>query len=270
MREFAPVLMTPAPPPQRVRMPIVPVGPSGTLGSMPKGSFLGVLALAALVSVGGCKDNNGQQTNPPDQTANAGNTGQPDQPTTSGQAGQPTQQQPPQADANGVVPGSKDDPRYHSPEVSKDPGQAGGVVVLWPRIIPSAIADQNAATASSIQQHMQQIAGRALPGRPINVRPNPERVCPKGGCAAPSLNVFFTRQANACVAVALVAGAGEVNTRLVPWAGEVVFKGGDSVPFRQPPENQVTIKDYVPCDALMTEMAKQDAAVEAALRAVGG
>ncbi len=243
---------------------------------MPKGSYLGVLALAAIVSIGGCKDNNGQ-SNPPDQQANAGQPGQGQpadgQPGQAGQPGQPGQNGQPQqpvTNADGIVPGSKDDPRYHSPEVSKETGQAGGVVVLWPRIIPSSIAEQNAATAASIQQHMQQIASKALPGRPMTVRPSPERVCPKSGCAAPSLNVFFTSQGQSCVAVALVAGAGQVPTRLVPWAGQVAFKGGDSVPFRQPPENQITIKDYIPCDAILTEMSKQDAAVEAALRAVGG
>jgi hypothetical protein len=237
---------------------------------MPKVSYLGVFALAATLTMG-CKDSQSEESNPPGQQASAGqseaagaagaSTGAP-----AGTAGGQGTAQAPVTNANGVVPGSKDDPRYHGPEVSKEEGQAGGVVILWPRVIPSNIAAQNAGTASSLQQHMQQIVARALPGRPVELRPSPERVCPRGGCKAPSISVLFTRNQNACVAIALISGPGETPAKMIPWAGTIVFKGGDSAPFRQPPENQITIKDYVPCDTLLTEMGKADAQVEAALR----
>ncbi len=168
--------------------------------------------------------------------------------------------------AQGVVPGSLEDPNYTGKHVARSRGDQNGVVVLWPRIIPSAIADQNQALAASMQQHMQALAQKALPGRTVDVRPAPERVCPRGGCVAPSINVLFTRTSNACIAIALVNSPGESNTKLVPWAGTVELKA-DSVPFRDPPENHVKIKDYVPCDALMGELGKQDAFIEAALRA---
>lgn len=166
----------------------------------------------------------------------------------------------------GTVAGGPNDTRFIGPEISHSKGVAGGVVVLWPRIIPSAIADANQAQAAQIQAKLKQLVEKALPGRPIDVRPSPERVCPKAGCDAMSVGVLFTRQNNSCVAVALVNGPGPSQTKLIPWGGEVTLKA-DTIAFRDPPENFVTIKDFATCDQLLTEMAKLDSFVEAGIRA---
>lgn len=169
--------------------------------------------------------------------------------------------------APGVVAGGPNDTRFLGPEISHSKGVAGGVVVLWPRIIPSTIAAENQQYAQAVQQKVKQLVEKALPGRPIDVRPSPERVCPKAGCDAMSVGVLFTRQNNSCVAIALVNGPGVSQTKMVPWAGEVTFKGGDTIQFRDPPENFVTIKDFSVCDQLVAEMGKADGFVEAAIRA---
>ncbi|MDC0715870.1 hypothetical protein [Nannocystis bainbridge] len=175
----------------------------------------------------------------------------------------------PTAGGTGVAAGSPNDTRFLAPEISHSKGVAGGVVVLFPRIIPSAIAAENQNYGQSIQQKVKQLVEKALPGRPIDVRPSPERVCPKAGCDGVSIGVLFTRQNNSCVAVALVNGPGVSTTKLVPWGGEITLKA-DPIQFRDPPENFVTIKDYANCDQLVVEMGKQDSFVEAALRAAAG
>ncbi|WAS97187.1 hypothetical protein [Nannocystis punicea] len=237
------------------------------------------LVLAA-VSLG-CSPTTSGSTTPPDNTA-GGSTG----PTIGGPpadgAATPGDAQNPSAGGGttdpaggttgagpGVVAGSPNDTRFLAPEISHSKGVPGGVVVLFPRIIPSAIAAENQSYGQQIQQKMKQLVEKALPGRPIDVRPSPERVCPKAGCDAMSIGVLFTRQNNSCVAVALVNAPGVSTTKLVPWGGEITLKA-DPIQFRDPPENFVTIKDYANCDQLVAEMGKQDSFVEAAVRAAAG
>lgn len=172
-------------------------------------------------------------------------------------------------EGTGPVAGSPNDTRFLGPEISHSKGVAGGVVVLFPRIIPSATAAENQTHAQAIQQKMKQLVEKALPGRPVDVRPSPERVCPKAGCEAMSIGVLFSRSNNSCMAVALINGPGVSQTKMVPWGGEVALKA-DPIQFRDPPENFVTIKDYANCDQILIEMAKQDGFVEAALRAAAG
>lgn len=171
----------------------------------------------------------------------------------------------------GVVAGGPNDSRFLAPEISHSKGQAGGIVVLFPRIIPGTIADANAALAAQVQQKVKAVAEKALPGKPIDVRPRPERVCPKTGCDAMSINVLFSRNGdtNACVAVAMINAPGTSPTKLIPWGGLVNLKS-DTIQFRDMPESFVQIKDYVPCDQLITQMAAQDSFIEAAIRAAAG
>ena len=169
----------------------------------------------------------------------------------------------------GVVAGSPNDSRFLGPEISHSKGAAGGIVVLWPRIIPGTIAEENTAIATQVQAKVKALAEKALPGRPVDVRPKPERVCPKAGCDAVSINVLFTKNSTACVAVAIINAPGTSSTKLIPWGGGVELKS-DTIQFRDMPENFVKIKDYVPCDQLITSMAEQDQFIEAALRAAAG
>lgn len=233
---------------------------------------LGVLALV-LAGIG-CKSDPSETQNP-EGTATQGTVpvaGDGTEPVTGPVEGGGTA--PADGGAGGTAGGgtqnvTQDDPgRFLSPEISHSKGVAGGVVLLYPRIIPSSIADENRGLASEVQLHLKGTIERALPGRAVDVRPAPERVCPRGGCEGTSVNVLFSRNGPGCMVVALVGKAGESPLKLIPWAGVVELRS-DLVPFREPPESQVTIKDYVPCDKLIQAMNDNESFVEAAIRSIG-
>ena len=233
----------------------------------------GLLALA--LALGACKSDN-TESNPPDgggsgEVTDAGGTGGAAGGTTAGDtgAGAATGGGAQGTDTQG---GSQDlyktDPnRFIAPEISHSKGAKGGVVLLYPRIIPASAAADAGPLATQVQQRLQTIVQRALPGRPVDVRPSPERVCPRGGCDGLSVNVVFSKNGNACLVVAVIGQPGESPLRLFPWAGEVAFKS-DSVPFRDPPESQITVKDYVPCDRLATALGDSEGLIEAAIRSM--
>lgn len=244
---------------------------------MRKSPSLAALALAAASLA--CQPTTNQTNPPPDTTGttagtgptlgnpNGGTTpaGTPDPNTPAGQTSTSTTPGP----GPNVVAGSTNDSRFLGPEISHSKGAPGGIVVLWPRIIPGTIAEENTAIATQVQAKVRALAAKALPGRPIDVRPKPERVCPKAGCDAVSINVLFTKNSTACVAIALINAPGTSSTKLIPWGGGVELKS-DTIQFRDMPENFVKVKDYVPCDQLITSMAEQDQFIEAALRAAAG
>jgi hypothetical protein len=211
------------------------------------GHLLLALALAATpVALPGCDQPSG--TTPPNSPAPALNA-------TSAPAPAPTA--PPPA------------PGPETPEernVSKSPGVAGGVTLLWPRIIPRDIVDQNRDLAAALQQRMKTIIEKHLPGRTIDFRPEPERVCPKNGCAGVSVGLLLSRQGQGCLVLALISRPGPSPTRIVPWVGKVSLRS-DTVGFREWPESQITVADYIPCNSLLTTMDAQEAAVGDALKA---
>lgn len=150
--------------------------------------------------------------------------------------------------------------------VSKSPGVPGGVTVLWPRIIPREIVDDNRGLAAALQAQMKRIVEKHLPGRPIDFRPEPERVCPKTGCTGVSVGLLLSRQQQGCLVLALISRPGVSPTKIVPWVGKVQLRS-DTVGFREWPESQITVSDYVPCNSLLTTMDAQEAAIAAALQA---
>lgn len=150
--------------------------------------------------------------------------------------------------------------------VSKSAGAVGGVTLLWPRIIPRDIVDENRDLAAALQQRMKGIVEKHLPGRAIDFRPEPERVCPKTGCNGVSVGLLLSRQGQGCLVLALISGPGVAPTRIVPWVGKVQLRA-DTVGFREWPESQITVADYIPCNSLLTTMDSQEANVAAALQA---
>jgi len=150
--------------------------------------------------------------------------------------------------------------------VSKSPGVVGGVTILWPRIIPRDIVDENRGLAAALQQQMKLMVEKHLPGRAIDFRPEPERVCPKTGCTGVSVGLLLSRQGQGCLVLALVSRPGASPTRIVPWVGKVQLRA-DTVGFREWPESQITVADYIPCSSLLTTMDAQEAAIAAALKA---
>lgn len=211
-------------------------------------SGLRVLLMATLAAtpLTGCDQ--GGTTPPPTPPPNLNATAAP--------APQPTAPPP-------AAPGPESAEERH---VSKSAGVAGGVTLLWPRIIPREIVDENRDLAAALQQRMKTIIEKHLPGRPIDYRPEPERVCPKTGCAGVSVGLLLSRSGQGCLVLALISRPGASPTRIVPWVGKVTLRA-DTVGFREWPESQITVADYIPCNSLLTTMDAQEAAVGEALKA---
>ncbi len=170
----------------------------------------------------------------------------------------------PAAEAKPKAP-AQPDSSHMGPRISRSVGEEGGVVVLWPRIIPSSKDPAILELASALQGRLSATVRRTAPNKPVDVRPQPERVCPKAGCKALSAGVLLLHQQGGCAAVALVGQPGASDVQLIPWGGKVTPKK-NPIPFRDYPESNVTISDFVPCDQLIDSLFGQEAAVEAALR----
>jgi hypothetical protein len=154
-----------------------------------------------------------------------------------------------------------------APEISRSTGQPGGIVVLWPRVIPATNDPALIGVAGALQHRLAGLAASAAAGSPPDVRPMPERVCPRQGCQAVALGAVLYHQQGACVAVVTVSAPGQSPARLAPWAGLVELKAPE-VGFRLPPESAVAVKDFVPCTALLSATNAGDAGVTALLAAV--
>ena len=153
-----------------------------------------------------------------------------------------------------------------APEISRSVGEEGGVLVFWPRVIPRTQDAAMRETAAAIQSRLRAMAEQAAPGKPLDVRPEPERVCGKDGCLAMTVGAALVEVGGGCAVVGLVARPGTSPTKIVPWVGEVKLATNE-VAFREPPESQVTIVDAMPCDEVMTAVDEGQDALVAAIRA---
>ncbi len=139
-----------------------------------------------------------------------------------------------------------------SKEISRSVGAPGGVVVLWPRIIPRTDDAMVHDIAFKVQARLERIAGKAATS--VDRRPEPERVCPRGeGCRGASLGAVLAVKDKGCAVVAVVGPAGPKDERLVSLAGTVSLRS-DTVAFRDPPENNVTVQEFVPCEKLLADL----------------
>lgn len=152
-----------------------------------------------------------------------------------------------------------------APTISTEAGDPRGVVVLWPRVIPAATADGLDPIAIAAQARMSGLVAQTLPGRPITLRPKPQRVCPQGGCNGLSVGLLLAHVETGCAAAALIGGPGRTPRRIIPWAGRMQLKAMQSE-FRGTPESNVTLQELVPCDTLVRTMGERDAAVAEALK----
>lgn len=159
----------------------------------------------------------------------------------------------------GAVVIEDDDPR-----VSRSAGEEGGVVVLFPRVM--GLPDDEAAR---LQAHMVEVARRVFPNRPMDVRPDPERVCPRTGCQGISLGALLVVQDGACATVGIIGAPGTTDLTLTRWSGQLTVRD-QAIPFREPPESHVTLHDRVPCSELEANLAQEDNAVEEAMRRAAG
>lgn len=134
-------------------------------------------------------------------------------------------------------------------EISHSRGRPGGVVVLWPRVVPETDDAEVAALAARLQTRLQAAAIASVPAAKIDVRPQPERVCPRSGCRAVSVGLMLGHQDGGCAALAVVGPAGPEAQRLVPLAGK--FQMSDaSLLYRAAPEGKVVVSEFVPCAEL--------------------
>lgn len=154
-----------------------------------------------------------------------------------------------------------DDHANDAPEISRSRGTRGGVVVLWPRVWPKGKDEAaTAELAGKVQKRLEALARRAAGSRTIEVRPAPERACPKEGCEATSVSAVVVVRDKACALVAVVGGPGVSPSRILPWAGKVELTP-DTVPFREPPEEQVKVVDHVPCATMLDGLEDADSAI---------
>lgn len=141
-----------------------------------------------------------------------------------------------------------------SAEISRSLGAPGGVVVLWPRIVPRSEDPATLAMAEQVQSRLATMARKGA-GELVDRRPSPERVCPKdGGCRAASVGAVIAVKDKGCALVAVVSAPGIAPARLVPWAGTVKLRSAEA-PFREPPENEITVEEFVPCEKLVADLS---------------
>ena len=152
-----------------------------------------------------------------------------------------------------------------APEISRSAGKEGGVVVFWPRVVPRTNDPETRKLAGDLQKRLVELVTKAVPKREQDVRPEPERVCPRSGCDAMTVGALLTASGGGCVALALVSPPGPSPQRIIPWAGDVELKF-EQVPFREPPESSVTIKDMASCTKLLDQLADREADVIKAIQ----
>jgi hypothetical protein len=152
------------------------------------------------------------------------------------------------------------------PRISTSAGKTGGVVVLWPRVVPGEGVDWLREHVVVVQKRLRQLAERVYENTPIDMRPEPQRTCPKQGCAGVAVGALVLWSGNGCAVLALVSPPGQEPTSIIPWSGKVALKK-QSVAFRSPPEDQVTTEDMVPCDEITETLDQLEPEVEKAIRA---
>src|SRR5688500_18623161 len=91
--------------------------------------------------------------------------------------------------------------RAAGPEVSSSRGRSGGVVVLWPRLVPEAEDPVIVDLARRLQQRVADAAAGSVDARRIDLRPAPERVCPRAGCKTTSLTLMLGHQDGGCALI---------------------------------------------------------------------
>ena len=152
-----------------------------------------------------------------------------------------------------------------APEISRSVGVDGGIVILWPRVKDKALTP----VAAQIQQRLADIAKRALPGRAVDIRPEPERVCPRTGCKAIAIGAGILQNGEACAVIALTSASGPSDQNIVPWVGDMILKSPVAA-FREPPESQVQVKDYARCTTVANDLGAREKDVEAAIKLAAG
>ena len=139
--------------------------------------------------------------------------------------------------------------------------------MLWPRVVPGGKPSVARAAGGQVQRALAEVVGDLAPERAVTVRPEPERVCPREGCAAARVGAVVVRKKRSCAVVATVGGSGLSPLTLVPWVGVVQLRATE-VPFREPPESWIGVRDFVPCNRLAGPLSEASGPMRAAIEAV--
>lgn len=150
------------------------------------------------------------------------------------------------------------------PRVSTSRGHADGVVVLYPRVIPATEDPVVLEIARAIHARTEAVARKGFPSGDVDVRPEPQRVCPKAGCKAVSVGSVFVHRGETCAVAAWVAPPGKKPPRAVPWSEGLEIKP-EPLEFREPVENALLVKDYQPCATLVESLGSRDGDVVKAI-----
>lgn len=158
-------------------------------------------------------------------------------------------------------------PNTDAPEISRSRGEQGGIVILFPRISGKNKGDAEAKDlARTVQGRLRALAATAAGDAKIEMRPEPERSCPKpGGCNATSVGALVSKKGDSCIVVALVSKPGESPQTLVPWVGKMRLKQAQA-PFREPPENQLMVDDFIPCTSVVDALSSKEKDVTTAIK----
>ena len=148
------------------------------------------------------------------------------------------------------------------PRVSTSAGVEGGIVVLWPRVIPAS--ESFSGEAARVQERLVELVNRGRRMDLVDVRPEPERVCPSSGCVAASVGAVLLHTESDCAVVASVSPPGRNPARLVRWTADVNIRR-TVVPFREPPEEHIDVQDFRPCSQLASALSENTADIEQAL-----
>lgn len=140
--------------------------------------------------------------------------------------------------------------------VSRHRGKKGGIVVLWPRVVPQTEDPEVIRMAEVLHERLETLALDSVDPNKVVVRPPPERVCPLEGCKSVSLGAVLGHQAGGCFAVGLVGLAERGSVQLVPWAGRIKVRSRTQ-PFRQPPESSIAVTEFVPCEQLVESLSDE-------------
>ena len=167
----------------------------------------------------------------------------------------------PPAESGGTeASGGDADAMANDPRVSRSAGVEDGLVILWPRVLGFPEAEPPA-----LQAKLREFAAAALPDAPADVRPDPERACPREGCLGVSVGALLVAQGDECVVVAIVSEAGPSSAKLLPVMGRVNLRSPE-IPFREPAESFVQVRDFAPCSELGGALEVHRAEIEAAIR----
>ena len=168
--------------------------------------------------------------------------------------GEPTSGDPPPPPKKPV------DPDDLKPEVTKELGHQGGMIVLWPRVSAGADPARAHDVAARVHQRLEMLARRAGGARHVEVRPEPEVTCPKAGCIAMIVSAYVVVKGDQCGVVAYAADVNSAPAHLLPWSGKFALKA-ETFPSNESPAALVGQAELVPCDQLLEGKANEEATI---------